>query len=571
MQNAATSSGTSSAGRLTAATNCSRGSIPSDGSRGTATRATGPALRKTTRPTDDGRPSASRGSGRGARVPSSRRPVIVPPARRRAARALELVVVVGVGHRVVEAELLARRDGAHRHQQHRSDDPAVGIAGVVHVVGVVERRLAREEEVVVDLQRVDADRFVEAAELVHGRRRCRRTRRRSCRPGSPRPRTRPCPWCRRVGDRRAGESHDWRTGTSVWTRSTNGSERKGWQRTPKRRAGGGRDTRAVRRGSGKHRTRLDAPVRNGHNEGVSKRRERERLVRRRVASARRADDDRRPPVRAGRLSPRRAVPASIPRPPYAPDAPRARSRGAARRDPRAHARRRATPPARCCSSSEPRSRPASRPTSSTASATRRTSHAGGYPSTLDYKGYPKSLCTSVNEVICHGIPDDRALQDGDIVNCDVTIYLHGVHGDCSATFLVGDVDDAGRHLVQTTYESLVEGHRRGAARAVASTRSAARSRRTRRTNGFSVVRAFVGHGVGETFHTAPSVPHFFDPHADIDHRAGHDVHHRADDQRGRVGARPHLARRLDRADTRRLAFRPVRAQPARDADRQSRC
>ena len=82
---------------------------------------------------------------------------------------------------------------------------------------------------------------------------------------------------------------------------------------------------------------------------------------------------------------------------------------------------------------------------------------GGYPSTLDYKGYPKSLCTSVNEVICHGIPDDRALHDGDIVNCDVTIYLHGVHGDCSATFLVGDVDDVGRRLVQVTYESLWKG------------------------------------------------------------------------------------------------------------------
>ena len=82
---------------------------------------------------------------------------------------------------------------------------------------------------------------------------------------------------------------------------------------------------------------------------------------------------------------------------------------------------------------------------------------GGYPSTLDYKGYPKSLCTSINEVICHGIPDDRPLQDGDIVNCDVTIYLHGVHGDCSATFLVGEVDDVGRRLVQVTYESLWKG------------------------------------------------------------------------------------------------------------------
>jgi len=138
---------------------------------------------------------------------------------------------------------------------------------------------------------------------------------------------------------------------------------------------------------------------------------------------------------------------------------------------------------------------------------------GGYPSTLDYKGYPKSLCTSVNEVICHGIPDDRALHDGDLVNCDVTIYLHGVHGDCSATFLVGDVDDVGQRLVQVTYESLWKG--------IDAVRPGARINEIGQAiqshvepNGFSIVRSFVGHGVGETFHTAPSVPHFFDPHAD---------------------------------------------------------
>jgi methionine aminopeptidase type I len=138
---------------------------------------------------------------------------------------------------------------------------------------------------------------------------------------------------------------------------------------------------------------------------------------------------------------------------------------------------------------------------------------GGYPSTLDYKGYPKSLCTSVNEVICHGIPDDRALQDGDIVNCDVTIYLHGVHGDCSETFLVGDVDDAGRGLVQTTYESLWKGI--DAVKPGGRIYEIGRAIQTHaEAGGFSVVRSFVGHGVGETFHTAPSVPHFFDPHSD---------------------------------------------------------
>src|SRR5690606_13211356 len=75
---------------------------------------------------------------------------------------------------------------------------------------------------------------------------------------------------------------------------------------------------------------------------------------------------------------------------------------------------------------------------------------GGYPSPLNYKRFPKSLCSSVNEVICHGIPDDRALRAGDIVNIDITVYLDGVHGDTNATFFVGEVDDASKHLVRET-------------------------------------------------------------------------------------------------------------------------
>ena len=79
---------------------------------------------------------------------------------------------------------------------------------------------------------------------------------------------------------------------------------------------------------------------------------------------------------------------------------------------------------------------------------------GGYPSPLNYNGFPKSLCTSVNEVICHGIPDDRPLTDGDICNLDVTFSLDGVHGDTNATFLVGEVDDESRRLVDVTRECL---------------------------------------------------------------------------------------------------------------------
>ena len=138
---------------------------------------------------------------------------------------------------------------------------------------------------------------------------------------------------------------------------------------------------------------------------------------------------------------------------------------------------------------------------------------GGYPSPLLYKGYPKSLCTSVNEVICHGIPDDRALLEGDIVNCDVTIYLDGVHGDHSETFLVGEVDPEAERLVRVTRECLWHG--------IAAARPGGRVNDIGRAiqahaegEGFGVVRMFVGHGVGREFHTAPSVPHYFDPHAD---------------------------------------------------------
>jgi methionyl aminopeptidase len=79
---------------------------------------------------------------------------------------------------------------------------------------------------------------------------------------------------------------------------------------------------------------------------------------------------------------------------------------------------------------------------------------GAYPSPLNYQGYPKSVCTSVNEVICHGIPDDRPLADGDIVNLDVTVFLDGVHGDTNATYLVGEVDDTSQRLVTVTRECL---------------------------------------------------------------------------------------------------------------------
>jgi len=135
---------------------------------------------------------------------------------------------------------------------------------------------------------------------------------------------------------------------------------------------------------------------------------------------------------------------------------------------------------------------------------------GAYPSTLGYRGFPKSLCTSLNEVICHGIPDDTVIADGDIVNIDVTAFIGGVHGDTNATFLAGDVDEDSRLLVDRTREALLRG-----IRAVAPGRPLNAIGRViesyARRFGYGVVRDFTGHGIGTTFHSGLVVPHFDDP------------------------------------------------------------
>jgi len=135
---------------------------------------------------------------------------------------------------------------------------------------------------------------------------------------------------------------------------------------------------------------------------------------------------------------------------------------------------------------------------------------GAYPSTLGYRGFPKSLCTSLNEVICHGIPDDTVIANGDIVNVDITAYIGGVHGDTNATFLAGDVDEESRLLVERTREALMRG-----IRAVAPGRPLNAIGRViesyARRFGYGVVRDFTGHGIGTTFHSGLVVPHFDDP------------------------------------------------------------
>jgi methionyl aminopeptidase len=139
---------------------------------------------------------------------------------------------------------------------------------------------------------------------------------------------------------------------------------------------------------------------------------------------------------------------------------------------------------------------------------------GAYPSTLGYRGYPKSLCTSLNEVICHGIPDDTEMAEGDIVNVDITAFIGGVHGDTNATFGVGEVDEESRLLIERTHEAMMRG-----IRAVAPGRPLNAIGRViesyARRFGYGVVRDFTGHGIGTTFHSGLIVPHFDDPDVDV--------------------------------------------------------
>lgn len=135
---------------------------------------------------------------------------------------------------------------------------------------------------------------------------------------------------------------------------------------------------------------------------------------------------------------------------------------------------------------------------------------GAYPSTLGYRHFPKSCCTSLNEVICHGIPDSTVIEDGDIVNIDVTAYIDGVHGDTNATYLAGNVSEENRLLVERTEESL-----RRAIKAVAPGRRLNVIGRViesyAKRFGYGVVRDYTGHGIGRTFHSGLVILHYDDP------------------------------------------------------------
>jgi methionyl aminopeptidase len=144
---------------------------------------------------------------------------------------------------------------------------------------------------------------------------------------------------------------------------------------------------------------------------------------------------------------------------------------------------------------------------------------GAYPSTLGYRGYPKSLCTSINEVICHGIPDDTVIKEGDIVNVDITAFIGGVHGDTNATFVAGDVSDESRLLVERTREAMFRGIRTVAPGRPLNAIGRVIESYARRF-GYGVVRDFTGHGIGTTFHSGLVVPHFDDPSVPLIMEAG---------------------------------------------------
>jgi len=167
---------------------------------------------------------------------------------------------------------------------------------------------------------------------------------------------------------------------------------------------------------------------------------------------------------------------------------------------------------------------------------------GAAPATLFYRGYTKSSCTSINHVVCHGIPNDKALKDGDIVNIDVTCIKDGWHGDTSRMYPVGEVRRKAERLVEVTYQSMMRGIEQvkpgntfgDIGRAIQEHAEAQR---------FSIVRDFCGHGLGRLFHDAPNVLHFDD---------------RTHAQR-RQGRREGAGRRLDRGDPRQDPVRSVRA------------
>jgi methionyl aminopeptidase len=220
----------------------------------------------------------------------------------------------------------------------------------------------------------------------------------------------------------------------------------------------------------------------------------------------------RAPLRPGTLSPWREVPAAIPRPEYVGKPGPKKYRGSDIQTPETIEKMRIAGrlAAQATQLAGEHCRPGVTTDEVDAIVHEFLCDHGAYPSTLGYRGFPKSCCTSLNEVICHGIPDSTVIEDGDIINVDVTAFIHGVHGDTDATFCVGNVSEENRLLVERTHEAMMRG-----IKAVAPGRRLNAVGRVieayARRFGYGVVRDFTGHGIGETFHSGLYVPHYDKP------------------------------------------------------------
>ncbi|KAK3421716.1 hypothetical protein EUGRSUZ_G02344 [Eucalyptus grandis] len=218
---------------------------------------------------------------------------------------------------------------------------------------------------------------------------------------------------------------------------------------------------------------------------------------------------RRPPLRRGRVSPQLPVPDHIPKPPYFGSTllPELASEYQIHdSDGIAHMRAACELAARVLDYAGKMVKPSVTTDEIDKAVHQMIIEAGAYPSPLGYGAFPKSVCTSVNECMCHGIPDSRQLQDGDIINIDVTVYLNGYHGDTSKTFLCGNVSDALKKLVQVTEECMERGIavcKDGASFKKIGKRISEHAEKY----GFGVVERFVGHGVGTVFHSQPVIYH----------------------------------------------------------------
>ncbi len=189
---------------------------------------------------------------------------------------------------------------------------------------------------------------------------------------------------------------------------------------------------------------------------------------------------------------------------------------------------------------------------------------GAFPATLNYRGYMKSSCTSINHVVCHGIPNDKPLREGDIVNIDVTYVLGGWHGDSSRMYPVGEIKRSAERLLEVTYESLMRGI--AAVRPGSRTGAIGEAIQTyAEAERCSVVRDFCGHGVGSLFHDSPNILHYGRASDWAGIARGHDLHHRADDQ-SRQAACESAWRRLDGGHPRPFAVGAIRAHRWRYRD-----